>query len=611
MDLREELRHKVSLLPTSPGVYLYKDAHGKIIYVGKAKSLRSRVRSYFNEDRLADAKTGTLISEARDVDFIQVDNNKEALALENNLIKQYKPRYNILLRDDKTYPYIKLTGEKYPRVYVTRRLRKDGSTYYGPYFPGNLAHRLVHFIHRFFKVPSCSVDFSRVHKAPCLQYHIHRCLGPCVVGLTTDEAYAQAVRNVRMFLEGRHRDLTVTLRSQMEEAAENMRFEEAANLRDLVSTVEEMEQKQKMAAAEGDDADIFAFYAEPPLVAVNLFHMRNGHIVDRREFFWEDQLEWNPPEFFEALLKQVYLNQPYIPGLIHVPVAFEDLEDLEDFLSDKRGRRVEIHTPQRGQKKAMLALAETNAKHSFDARFRVLKPSMQTIQENLQDLLSLPEPPKRIECFDISHIQGTDKVASMVVWEDGRMKKADYRKFIIRTVMGNDDFASMREVVTRRYSRIQEEGQSMPSLVLIDGGIGQLHAAQDALESVGIINQPLASIAKREEWIYVLGQEDEPIVLDRFSPVLHLIQQIRDEAHRFAVTFHRTRRNALRLTSELRDIPGVGDKTLTKLLREFGSLERVKEAPEDELSRVVGPAQARRVREHFHPLPSPEFRIVN
>lgn len=601
MDPREELRHKVSLLPISPGVYLYKDAHGKIIYVGKAKSLRARVRSYFNEDRLADAKTGTLISEARDVDFIQVDNNKEALALENNLIKQYKPRYNILLRDDKTYPYIKLTGEKYPRVYVTRRLRKDGSTYFGPYFPGNLAHRLVHFIHRFFKVPSCSVDFARVHKAPCLQYHIHRCLGPCVQGLTTDDAYAQAVRNVRLFLDGRHRDLTATLRSQMEEASGSMRFEEAANLRDLISTVEEMEQKQKMAAAGGDDADIFAFYAEPPLVAVNLFHMRNGHIVDRREFFWEDQLDWTPPDFFEALIKQVYLNQPYVPALIHVPVDFEDMEDLEDVLSDKRGRRVEIHTPQRGQKKAMLSLAETNAKHSFDARFRVLKPSMQTIQENLQDLLSLPELPKRIECFDISHIQGVDKVASMVVWEDGRMKKADYRKFIIRTVIGNDDFASMREVVTRRYSRLQEEGRPMPSLVLIDGGIGQLHAAHDALESLGIINQPLASIAKREEWIYVLGQEDEPVILDRFSPVLHLIQQIRDEAHRFAVTFHRNRRSASRLTSELREIPGIGDRTLTKLLREFGSLERVKDAPEADLARVVGAAQARRVREHFDP----------
>ena len=351
MDSRDELKHKVSQLPVSPGVYLYKDAHGKIIYVGKAKSLRARVRSYFNEDRLSDAKTGTLISEAVDVDYIQVDNDKEALALENNLIKQYKPRFNILLRDDKTYPYIKLTAEKFPRVYVTRRLRKDGSTYYGPYFPGNLAHRLVHFIHRFFKVPSCSVDFSRVHKAPCLQYHIHRCLGPCVQGLTTDADYSQAVRNVRMFLEGRHRDLSSTLRMQMADAAENMRFEEAGNLRDLISTVEEIEQRQKMAAAEGDDVDIFAVYAEPPLVAVNLFHMRNGHIVDRREFFWEDQFEWAAAEFFEALLKQVYLNQPYIPGLIHVPVDFEDLDALDELLTEKRDRRVEIRTPQRGQKK--------------------------------------------------------------------------------------------------------------------------------------------------------------------------------------------------------------------------------------------------------------------
>ena len=284
-------------------------------------------------------------------------------------------------------------------------------------------------------------------------------------GLTTDDAYAEAVRNVRLFLEGRHRDLSSILRKQMDAAAESMRFEQAASIRDLISTVEEMEQKQKMAAAEGDDTDIFAYYAEPPLVAVNLFHMRNGHIVDRREFFWEDQIDSNPSEFFEALLKQVYLNQPYIPGLIHVPVEFEDREDLEEYLSEKRGRKVEIHTPQRGQKKAMLALVETNAKHSFDARFRVMKPSLQSLQETLQDLLSLPEPPKRIECFDISHIQGTDKVASMVVWEDGKMKKSDYRKFIIRTVIGNDDFASMREVVTRRYSRLQEEGRPFPSLV--------------------------------------------------------------------------------------------------------------------------------------------------
>src|SRR5690242_3739261 len=320
MDLRE----RVSQLPTAPGVYLYKNAEGTVLYVGKAKNLRSRVRSYFSEERLAEAKTGSLISEARDIHFIEVDNNKEALALENNLIKQYQPRFNVLLRDDKTYPYIRLTNEKFPRVYVTRRIIKDGSSYYGPYFPGNLAHRLVHFIHRHFKVPSCKVDFSRKHSHPCLQYHIHRCLGPCVEALTTEQAYSAAVQDVRLFLEGRHHDLLSELEQRMECAAEEMRFEEAANLRNLITTVREVAEKQKMAAAEGENIDIFAYYAEAPLIAVNLFHLRNGRIVDRREFFWEDQEDFEPGEFFGALLKQVYLNQQYIPSIIHIPMDFDD-----------------------------------------------------------------------------------------------------------------------------------------------------------------------------------------------------------------------------------------------------------------------------------------------
>ena len=595
MDLREI----AAQLPLLPGVYLYKDGHGAVIYVGKAKNLRARVRSYFSDDRLSDSKTGTLISEARDIDYITVDNNKEALALENNLIKQYKPRFNILLRDDKTYPYIKLTAEKFPRVYVTRRLIKDGSTYYGPYFPGNLAHRLVSFVHRHFLVPSCKVDFNRTHSHPCLQYHIHRCLGPCVNGLTTDETYAAAVRNVRLFLEGRLRDLSHELGARMQSASADMRFEEAGSLRDLMNTVEEMDQKQKMAAAEGENIDIFAFYAEPPLVAINLFHLRNGQIVDRREFFWEDQPDFDPVEFFASLLKQIYLDQQYIPAIIHVPADFEDRDELEEFLSEKRGRKVEIVTPQRGQKKALLGLVETNAKHSFHQRFRVMKPSSKAIQEALQEQLNLPDAPKRIECFDISHIQGTDKVASMVVWEEGHMKKADYRKFIIKTVFGNDDFASMREVVTRRYSRLQEANRPMPGLILVDGGLGQLHSAAEALESLGIINQPLASLAKREEIIYVYGQEDDPIKLDRFNPVLHLVQTIRDEAHRFAVTFHRTRRNASRLTSELQEVSGIGKKTVEKLLREFGSAERVRAATDDELAKAIGPVATRKLRDHF------------
>ncbi len=599
MDLRE----KAAQLPLAPGVYLYKDGGGRVIYVGKAKVLRHRVRSYFSEDKLGDAKTGSLIAEARDIDYILVDNEKEALALENNLIKQYQPRFNVLLRDDKTYPYVKLTSERYPRVYVTRRLRKDGATYFGPYFPANLAHRLVHFIHRHFLVPSCKVDLTRYHPKPCLQFHIHRCLGPCVEGLTSGEAYDAAVRNVRQFLEGRHTDLAHDLRGRMEAASGEMRFEEAASLRDLLATVEEIEQRQKMAAAKGDDVDIFGCYAEPPLVALNLFHLRHGQIVDRREFFWEDQEEFDEPQFFSSLLKQLYLDQQFIPAEIHVPVDFEDRETLEELLAEKRGAPrgggVEIRTPQRGQKKALMDLVGTNAKHSFDGRFRVLKPSSKAIQQALQDALNLPAAPKRIECFDISHIQGTDKVASMVVWEDGRMKKSDYRKFIIKTVIGNDDFASMREVVTRRYARLQEEKAPLPGLVLIDGGLGQLHAAAESLEALGITDQPLASIAKREEIIYVYGQEDEPVVLDRFSPILHLVQSIRDEAHRFAVTFHRSRRSARQLTSELDAIAGVGEKTVQKLLKQFGSSELVRAASEEDLAKAVGRAAARKVKAHY------------
>lgn len=604
-----DLRERAAELPALPGVYLYKDAYDTVIYVGKAKNLRSRVRSYFNDDRLADTKTGTLIGEACKIDYIHVDNEKEALALENNLIKQWKPRYNILLRDDKTYPYIKLTAERYPRVYVTRRLRKDGSSYFGPYFPGNLAHRLVHFIRRHFKVPSCKVDLTKQHSHPCLEFHIHRCLGPCVPGLTTEAAYADAVRSVKLFLEGRHKDLAHELSERITAASEAMRYEEASALHELMRTVEELGEKQKMAKVQGTDTDIFAYYAEPPLVAVNLFHLRGGHIVDRREFFWEDQREFDPPEFVSSLLKQVYLDEPYIPAFIHVPMEFEDREPLEELLSERRGHNVEIHTPQRGEKKAMLELVESNAKHSFEQRFRVLKPSSDAIQEALQDSLGLEKPPARIECFDISHIQGTDKVASMVVWENGRMKKSDYRKFVIRTVEGNDDFASMREVIARRYGRLQEEKVGRPGLVLVDGGLGQLHAAAEALEALGITDQPLASIAKREEWIYVYGQEDEPVVLDKFSPVLHLIQQVRDEAHRFAVTFHRTRRNASRLRSELDQISGVGEKTAMKLLKHFGSVERVRQAPEEELVRVAGRASAKKIRTGLGlvgPVPRPQ-----
>ena len=635
-----DLLQKIRSIPTEPGVYLYKNAEGEVIYVGKAKNLRSRVASYFHEGRWEDSKTGTLVREAVDVDYIVVANNKEALALENNLIKQRKPRFNILLRDDKTYPYVKLTlGERWPRVYVTRRLRKDGSAYYGPYFPANLAYRIVDLIHRNFLVPSCKVDLTRFHPRPCLQYYIKRCLGPCVKDLTTPETYQEAVRDVKLFLEGRPTDLSKSLTQRMEQAAAAEEYERAARYRDLISTVEQLQERQRIAAAEGDDADVFGYHYENGMVAVNLFHMRGGRVVDRREFFWEDLPEvatedamtatpsagsgpapspgkqsspapattdaFNPGEFFSALLKQLYIGQPYVPRNLYVPVDFEDREVLEDLLSEQvaggsaRAAVVHIVVPQRGDKRGLIDLAGTNAKQSYDQRFRVLKPNARKIQEELQEALSLAELPRRVECFDISHIQGAETVASMVVWEEGKMKKSDYRKFIIRSVEGVDDFASMREVVTRRYKRLQQEEKPMPSLVLIDGGLGQLHAAAEALESLEIINQPLAAIAKREEILYVCGQEKDPVALDHHSPVLHLIQLIRDEAHRFAVTFHRKRRQMRDRSTELLEIPGVGESTTRRLLEHFGSLQAVKQADPAALSAVVTRVQAEAISNHF------------
>ena len=664
-----DLHAKIRTIPTLPGCYLYKNAEGEVIYVGKAKNLRARVRSYFLEANQLNAKTGSLMREAVDVDYITVANEHEALALENNLIKQRKPRFNILLRDDKTYPYIKLTlADRYPKVFVTRRLRKDGSAYFGPYFPGNLAHRLVDLIHRSFLIPSCKVDLSRYHPRACLQYYIKRCLGPCVEGLTRPETYQQSVRDVQLFLDGKPSELEVRLTARMGEAAAAEQFELAARLRDQLITVHQMHDKQRIATADNEDADVFGFHYEQGMLAVNLFHMRGGKIVDRRDFFWEDLPElitdslnetqpdavseepcaqpeteevlpclepdparpapeitadspvaeeysiladptdneqratdsaFSPAAFFSSLLKQLYLDQNYVPRTVLVPVDFPDRTILAELLTERTGHRIEILAPQRGEKRSLVDLVCLNAKQSYDQRFRVLQPSIKAIQEALQDALTLEELPRRIECFDISHIQGAETVASMVVWEDGAMKKSDYRKFQVKTVSGVDDFASMREVVGRHYKRLLGDKKPLPSLILIDGGLGQLHAAADALAEIGIQIQPLASIAKKEEIIYVHGQESDPIVLDRRSPVLHLVQKIRDESHRFAVTYHRKRREMRDRDSELDAIPGVGPRTRQRLLEHFGSVRGVRQAGSDALTAVVSATTAEKIRRHF------------
>ena len=660
MDLIEKIR----TLPTGAGCYLYKNAEGEVIYVGKAKNLRARVRSYFLEaNQLANAKTGSLMREAVDIEYILVANEREALALENNLIKQRKPRFNILLRDDKTYPYIKLTlSDRHPKVFVTRRLRKDGSAYFGPYFPGNLAHRLVDVIHRSFLIPSCKVDLNRYHPRACLQYYIKRCLGPCVEGFVSNEDYRQAIRDVQLFLEGKPSELEARLTERMAVAAENMQFELAARLRDQLITVSQAQDRQRIASTDDEDADVFGFHFENDMLAVNLFHMRAGKIVDRRDMFWEDlpeldlvetlshedtepglepdpavpapeitaddaiaeehsivaspfatQSAFSPAAFFSALLKQLYLDQGYVPKHIYVPVDFPDRVLLSEILRERSGHKIEIAAPQRGDKRSLVDLVCQNAKQSYDQRFRVLQPSIKSMQEALQDALTLAEPPERIECFDISHIQGAETVASMVVWEKGAMKKSDYRKFQVKTVSGVDDFASMREIIHRRYKRLHENNEPLPSLILIDGGLGQLHAAAEALTEIGLTTQPLASIAKREEIIYVHGQEDDPVILDRRSPVLHVIQKIRDESHRFAVTYHRKRRQMRDRSSELDDIPGVGAITRQRLLEHFGSVRALKQAAEknsEALLSVVNKATAEKICRYFaEETPAPESTL--
>jgi excinuclease ABC subunit C len=597
------LEAKLAAIPAGPGVYIYKDAQGAVLYVGKAKSLRNRVRSYFQKSRNLDQRKDRMTAQIADVEFVVTDTEGEALALENNLIKQNRPKYNVLLRDDKTYPYIKLTvNEAFPRALITRRVRRDGALYFGPFFPGGLARKTLRLVERHFMIRNCNIRIDGKRGRPCLQHYIHRCLGPCVGELCDEKTYREAIEDVRLFLEGKSTALLESLNEKMEIAAANQQYEAAAHFRDAMRTVGQIAERQKMASTGSDDVDIFGYHRDGSQVAVSAFHMRGGRVVNKKEMFWEDQENFQVEDFFGSLLKQYYVDAPFIPIAIHVPVSFEDQQLLTVWLSERKGRKVEIRTPRRGGKREMVELVRRNARLSFQQRFRSVSPSGPTIAREVEETLDLEKTPRRIEAFDISNLQGSDIVASMVVWKDGGLSKADYRRFIIRSVSGMpDDFRSMREVVERRYRRVTEAGQRMPDLILIDGGVGQLHAAQAALDALNIVDQPLSSIAKREETIYIAGREDEPIQLDARSPVLRLIQQIRDESHRFAVTFHRNRRARRQRESELLEISGVGERTTRQLLDHFGSLKKVRAAPPDELRKVVNRRQLDAIWKHFHP----------
>ena len=661
MPIRD-LKTQIARLPEQPGVYLYYNEAGETLYVGKARVLRDRVRSYLGAYGLS-PRIDALLDEANRLETIITDSVVEALALENNLIKQRTPKYNILLRDDKTYPYLQLTaGEAFPRVLVARRVERDDHFYAGPFMPASLARKTMSLSHKLFGIRSCNETITGDRPRPCLEYDIKRCAAPCVRAICSEAEYRIAVEHTRLFLEGRNDELVATLRDRMTEAASDERFEQAAQLRDALKTIETLRtRQQKMASPEFGDRDAFGLKLGPAGAVVQVFQMRRGRVVERTELVTdpgalgslesiaisEAAIEGSAPsvdlaetDVLQAALQQFYAEHE-APSEIHVPVPFAEAETelIERWLSDRAGRRVRIAVPRRGGKRGLLELASRNAEVAYQARFNENVAAHYDALETLRTVLALPSMPRRIECFDISTIQGSETVASMVVCEDGRMKKAEYRKFRIRgsglgargsgnprVITGNqppgsvpvaseyyrpseprapspeprvlDDFASMREVVTRRYQRLLENGGPFPDLILIDGGKGQLSAAYEALESLGLGSLIAVGIAKKEELLFTRDREDA-IALRADSPALLLIRRIRDEAHRFAVTFHRASRTKRDLRSDLDAIEGIGPHRRKALLIAFGSLAGVRRATREELVRVVGTKSADAVLAHF------------
>jgi excinuclease ABC subunit C len=597
------LAEKLDSLPTRPGVYLFKGKDGQVLYVGKARVLRDRVRSYFQASRPVEVHKSGMVEEIADLDLVVTDTEMEALALENNLIKRHKPPYNVRLRDDKNHPYLKLTlAEEYPRLYIVRRPAEDGNAYGGPYIPASLGRKTSGLVRKLFGVRSCKETLNGKRPRPCLQYQIKRCLAPCVAELCSLDRYHASCEDARLFLEGRTEEVVRRLKSEMGAVAGEDRFEEAASLRDQVQALERLETPQKITTTDLEERDLFGACVEGERAAVQAFSVRDGKVVAREGFLLDRLAE--PETVLASTIQQYYADGRYVPRELLVPEEVPDRELLEAWLTKRRGTNVRIRVPQRGEKFRLLDLVVRNARLAFDLEWKHPRKQSQEILRALQDLLELEVEPRRIECFDISNIQGADIVASMVCFEDGLPKKSDYRKFRIKTVTGApDDFASMREVVGRRYKRLLEEGKELPDLVLIDGGKGQLGAAAEALDELGLGDQPVASLAKQEELIFLRGREG-PISLPRASPVLQLVQRVRDEAHRFAVGFHRKARSMRTIRSELDDIPGIGPTRRRALLRHFGSVRGVRGASQVELETAVGKATAARIRAHFEGRPA-------
>jgi excinuclease ABC subunit C len=603
-DRSERLKARLKELPDRPGVYMHKNAEGEVIYVGKARNLKNRVGSYLVGRGARDSKTMSLINEIDTIDFVTTNNELEAILLENNLIKTNQPRYNILLRDDKSYPYIKVTmSEDYPRVVFTRRLdRKKGDLFYGPFFAGT-ARRLLKLVADQFQLRSCDLEIKIGKNAlprPCLYYDMHQCLGPCVVGLTTPEQYREMVDDVVLFLGGKTKELQDRLTRRMYGAAEAENYEMATYYRDLVRTVERIQAEQQVSSADDEDADVWGLYEEGSDVAVQLFVIRDGNVVDRRELFWEKVDDYQPTYFLGEVLQRYYQDNLFIPPEVLVPFEVEECDLLTAWLTEQAGRKVGVRVPQRGKSVDRIELVNRNARLSHESRFRKsTQDRLQIAAQKLGQVLGYDREIARIESFDISNIQGTDSVAGMVVLDRGKFDKKQYRVFNIKTVEGADDFRSMAEAVDRRYRRLMDENKSLPDMILIDGGRGQLNAALAALNKLGIEEIPIAGLAKREEEIYVPDRE-EPIRLERRDPALQLLQMVRDETHRFSVSSHRRRRSKRFLHSALDDMPGIGEKRRRLLIERFGSVSGVKQASAQDLMNVLGRKVGQTLYDELH-----------
>jgi excinuclease ABC subunit C len=603
------LDDKLGRLPDRPGVYIYRDAKAQVIYVGKAASLRSRVRSYFQDARPHDAKTDAMVRQIADLEYIVTDNELEALMLEANLVRKHRPRYNIILRDDKHYPFLKLTtGEAFPRLLVARRVQNDGNTYYGPFYPATAMRETLRLTRQLFPLRTCSITIDGRLERPCIQYAIHRCNAPCT-GWETREGYAQTVRDVERFLEGRDDALLRRLTEEMEAASGEEKFERAAVLRDQIQSLKKVQERQKIISTEEIDQDILGVVRQGSDACVELFFVRKGRLVGQEAFFFDKVSGWSDGEVLSAFLRQFYGTSVTPAAEILLSEEIPDAELVSEWLSGLARRRIQLTVPQRGSRREFVAMAEANAAIALQNHLLSRDDRQQYVLEELQRALSLAEAPNRIEGYDISNIQGTEQVGSLVVWENGGMKKDDYKRFRIRAVSGPDDFASLREVLTRRFARALEQGSVLPDLVLIDGGRGQLNVGLSVMQALGLDWIPVISLAKQQEEVYV-GESPQPLALDPTSPALHTLQKIRDEAHRFAITYHKTLRGRRTIQSVLDGIPGVGPTIRTSLLKTLGSARRVREASVAELASVpkVTPKLAQRIHEYFHP---PEGQITD